>query len=470
MSTENIEDEACRVARITEVMRESRLPQRLIDRFIQQYLRFCRGDSGKLRWQDTAPPKPTDIVDAGEARKPHFARHGEALLSRTVCIKLNGGLGTSMALERAKSLIHVRQGHSFLSLVAQQMTRLHQKYDARTPLVLMNSFRTREDSLRELGDYRQPVDVPLDFLQHRVPRIERESLSPLTSGEPTHRWAPPGHGDIYLALSLSGVLERLLSQGFVWAFVSNVDNLGATLDAGLLGFVDRRGLEFAMEVTPKSAADVKGGTLVRHNGRLTLLERAQVEDGHESEFENTDVLPVFNTNSLWWRLDALHERIGDDRLELPLIVNPKRVAGKDIVQLETAMGAAIGCFDKTVGLNVSRQRFAPVKTSADLLAVRSDAYELDEESGALRLSRQRDEAWGPPVVRLDSRYFRSLADLEHRVPISLGLNQCRSLVIEGDIRFAGTASFSGHVQLSNLDANQKSVAKGAHYSTGEYSL
>ena len=65
---------------------------------------------------------------------------------------------------------------------------------------------------------------------------------------PSMEWCPPGHGDIYPSLLGSGMMDRLLEQGIKFAFVSNSDNLGATLDLKLLEFFSSSGKPFVMEV------------------------------------------------------------------------------------------------------------------------------------------------------------------------------------------------------------------------------
>jgi UTP--glucose-1-phosphate uridylyltransferase len=176
---------------------------------------------------------------------------------------------------------------------------------------------------------------------------------------------------------------------------------------------------------------------------------------------------VFNTNSLWWRLDALLAQLERGALELPMIVNPKRVQGVEVVQLETAMGAAVSCFDRAVGIRVPRSRFAPVKATCDLLAVRSDAYVLDQGSG-IRPSPARPAELGPPVITLDDRYYKGLHDFEARFPHSLSLLACRRLTVEGDLRFGRDVRLEGEVVLRNSSAEQRQVPDGAVFASGTY--
>lgn len=97
---------------------------------------------------------------------------------------------------------------------------------------------------------------------------------------------PPGHGDLYDALTNSGLLDRLLAAGKEYIFVSNVDNLGATVDVNILQHMIDSDAEFLMEVTDKTKADVKGGTIIDYEGQVRLLEIAQVPNEHVEDFKS----------------------------------------------------------------------------------------------------------------------------------------------------------------------------------------
>lgn len=439
------------------------MPPELATDLGKRYAAYRAGDSGKVDWDEVRPAGEEDIVDA--TGLPELDDAQVAKVARElVCIKLNGGLGTTMKLARAKSLIAVREGRSFLRLIADQISALRERCSVEVPLLLMNSYRTRADSLAELeaAGFRQS-GLPLDFLQHKVPRIDAETKLPveLPPGNEAEEWTPPGHGDVYLALALRGLLETLLERGVRWAFVSNVDNLGATIDPRIPAHLAQAGLDFAMEVTPKTPADVKGGPLARWRERLMLIERSQVPEHALADFEDITRFREFNTNSLWWNVETVRDAVRADRLEMPMIVNPKTVLGKDVVQLETAMGAAIGSFERAGGLRVSRRRFAPVKATWDLLGVRSDAYVLDE-AGGLRPNPARDEALGPPLIELDKRYYQGIADFEARFPAAPSLLGCRSLKIVGDVAFGRDVVLSGDVEIRVAGEGQRTIADGAH--------
>ena len=137
------------------------------------------------------------------------------------------------------------------------------------------------------------------------------------------RWYPPGHGDFYQSFYNSGVLDELVEQGRTICFMSNIDNMGATVDLGILKECTKDGPEFFMEVTEKTRADVKGGTLINFEGKLRLLEAAQVPSLHVEDFKSVKKFNVFNTNNLWINLPAIKRIIEENTLDMEVIVNPK---------------------------------------------------------------------------------------------------------------------------------------------------
>ncbi|MCH7227715.1 UTP--glucose-1-phosphate uridylyltransferase [Haloferula sp. A504] len=429
-------------------MSEAGVARPAIETFRRNYESLCRDETGLIPEEAIEPtadlpayPDPVDDFDP-------------ALLAQTVLIKLNGGLGTSMGLEKVKSLLEVRPGVTFLDLIVRQVASLRERTGAPVRLLLMNSFATSEDTLGHLAGHapeglRAADDVEL--MQNQVPKIDAGSLAPVAwPANPDLEWCPPGHGDLYPALVGSGWLDRLLDEGIRYAFVSNSDNLGAVLAPELLSWFAESDAPFMMEVTRRTQADRKGGHLARRksDGQLLLREVAQCPDEDLEAFQNIDRHRYFNTNSIWIRLDRLKETLGANGglLPLPMIRNRKTVDPRDksstpVFQLETAMGAAIECFDGATAIDVPRSRFAPVKTSADLFALRSDAYRIGED-GRVALVPERGGV--PPVVRLDDRYkFVDALD-------SLGvpsLAKCDSLTITGEVRFEDGAEVVGEVHL-----------------------
>jgi UTP--glucose-1-phosphate uridylyltransferase len=446
-----------------EKMRSEGVADAAIDTFAELYERLVAGDRGLIGEADI---EPVDALPDAE----DLDADGEDVLDQAVVLRLNGGLGTSMGLDGPKSLLQVREGLTFLDVVARQVLALRERTGARLPLVLMNSFSTREPSLERLARYPDlPVEgLELDFLQNKEPKLVEDTLEPVSwEADPSLEWAPPGHGDLYPALVSSGMLAALLEQGYRYAFVANVDNLGAVLDPRILGWMAREGFPFLMEVADRTAADRKGGHLARRvsDGGLVLREIAQTPDADVDAFQDISRHRYFNTNNLWLDLRALDERLraGGGVLALPMIVNRKTVDPRDgdstpVVQLETAMGAAIGVFEGAQALRVPRRRFAPVKTTNDLLGLRSDAYVVDD-AWEVTLAPSRSQ---PPVVDLDPAWFKRVGDFEARFAAGApSLVECSSLDVVGDVAFGADVVVRGRVRVENGGDEQLRVEDGA---------
>jgi UTP--glucose-1-phosphate uridylyltransferase len=332
----------------------------------------------------------------------------------------------------------------------------------------MNSFYTREDSLAAIGRHDvAESDAPLDFVQGRFPKLRADDLRPVSwAADPELEWAPPGHGDLYTSIVTSGTLERLLERGYRYAMVSNVDNLGATFDDRILAWFARERLPFAMEVAVRTGSDRKGGHIARRRstGRLLLREMAQTPDEDREAFAAISRHRFFNTNTLWLNLDALDEATAGGVLGLPMIVNRKTVdpgdsSSPEVIQIETAMGAAIEVFEGAAALHVPRRRFAPVKTTDQLLALRSDAYVLGD-GAHVELAPERGEE--PPVVDLDPRFYRLIRDFEARFAHGApSLLACDRLTVVGDVLFGAGVVVRGSVRVENSGTEQMRVDDGA---------
>src|SRR3954449_11900020 len=448
-----------------EKMRREGVAETAVATFADFYERLVAGEQGMLPEDEIEPVG--DVPDAEELPAPDDAE-ARRVLDRAVVIKLNGGLGTSMGMTRAKSLLEVKDGLTFLDVIARQVLDARQRWGARVPLVLMNSFRTRDDSLAALQRYPDlPADVPLDFVQGKVPKVRADDLRPVEwPADPSLEWAPPGHGDLYTVLAASGMLDALLERGYEIAFVSNADNLGAVLEPRILAWFARERMPFLMEVAERTEADRKGGHLARRRGGgLLLRETAQTPAADLDAFQDLERHRYFNTNTLWVDLRALAERMrsGGGVLGLPMIVNRKTVDPGDpsspaVLQLESAMGAAIGVFEGARALRVPRRRFAPVKTTSDLLSLRSDAYVVTPES-QVELAPERDGT--PPFVDLDSRFYKLLRDFEARIPQAPSLVACERLAVQGDVAFGRGVVVRGSVRIEHDGDGRTRIEDGA---------
>ena len=428
-----------------EKMRREGLPDAAIETFRHYYEQLAAGETGMIPESEIEPVEDVQQLDD--------LPEGDPPLDQAVVLKLNGGLGTSMGMTQAKSLIEAKDGLTFLDVIARQVVSLRERSGTRLPLVLMDSFRTHDDALAALGDFES--DVPLDFVQHKEPKLLVDGLRPVEwPDDPSLEWCPPGHGDVYTALLTSGMLDALLERGYRYAFVSNSDNLGAVLDPRILAWIAREEIPFAMEVTRRTEADRKGGHIARvPGGGYLLRETAQTPEEDLAALQDITRHRYVNTNNLWLDLGALR-RVMDEQdgvLGLPLIVNRKTVDPGDkstpeVFQLETAMGAAIGVFDGARPIAVSRRRFSPVKTTEDLLALRSDAYALLDDA-RVELAPERDGT--PPVIDLDDDHYKLLRDFDAHFPDGApSLVGCERLAVEGDVTFGSGVVVRGTVTVS----------------------
>ena len=433
-------------------MRQAGVNEAAVKVFTHYYHQVEAGTTGLIPEETISPlvevPRLEDIDISEEAER--------SALAKTVIIRLNGGLGTSMGMDRAKSLLPVRDGDSFLDIIVRQVLAARERYGARLPLIFMDSFRTQDDTLAALAKYPQlAVDnLPLDFLQNQEPKLRADDLSPVSyPDDPSLEWCPPGHGDIYTALYGSGLLDKLIDAGFQYASTANADNLGAVPSAKVAGWFASSGAPYAAELCKRTPADVKGGHLAVRNsdGRIILRDTAQTPSDQMHYFTDQYRHPYFHTNNLWFDLVALREvlRQRDGVLGLPLIRNAKTVNPADstttpVVQIECAMGAAIEAFEGASAIEVPRSRFLPVKTTNDLMVLRSDAYEIDV---AGQLNATVDQVC---VADLDPKYYKTIHQFEQRVSQGApSLRQAQRLVVHGDWTFGADVVVKGEVTLAD---------------------
>ncbi|MFT4008720.1 MAG: UTP--glucose-1-phosphate uridylyltransferase [Nocardioidaceae bacterium] len=405
-----------------------------IDVFAHYYDLVESGATGMVP-EETIEPLDMPALGDVEVAEPAAIQ----ALRTTAVIKLNGGLGTSMGMDRAKSLLPVRDGLSFLDLIARQVLAFREAYEVPLPLLFMNSFRTRDDTLAALSSYPLEIDgLPLDFVQNKEPKLRADDLTPAEwPADPDLEWCPPGHGDLYTALLGTGILRALADAGYTQVFVSNSDNLGATPDPKVAGWFAASGAPFAIEAVRRTPSDRKGGHFARRrsDGRIVLRESAQTLPEDQEALTDLTRHRYCSTNNLWFNIPAMQAKLDETGgvLGLSLIRNTKTVDPADpsspqVIQIESAMGAAIEIFDGAVTVEVGRDRFVPVKTTNDLLVLRSDCYRLDDRSV---LHQVPDEI---PFVDLDGHY-KLVADFEQRIPSPPSLADATSLRVTGDWTF-----------------------------------
>lgn len=437
------------------------------NQFQELFSRFLKEAGNAVDWSKIKPPPKDRIIPYDGLSPSGDDKKGiKTLLDKLVVIKLNGGLGTSMGCVGAKSLIPVRNELTFLDLTVHLIQNLNRKFGCNVPLVLMNSFNTHEETMKLIKKY-EVFNVSIHcFNQSCHPRINKESLQPVATTMRNGKgewWYPPGHGDTYQSFYNSGLLDKFLSQGKEIVFISNIDNLGATVDLNILNFIvnpPSGKVEFVMEVTDKTRADVKGGTLIEYENKVRLLEIAQVPKHHVDEFKSVSKFRIFNTNNLWVRLAAIKRLLDSKKMHMEVIVNNKNLEnGYNVIQLETAVGAAIKNFDGALGINVPRSRFLPVKKTSDLLLVKSNLY-ITNEAGALMMSPKRQFAT-TPLIQLSGPYFWKVHSFIERFQTIPDILELDHLTVSGDVTFGKGVTLKGTVIIIANHGERIDIPAGA---------
>ena len=461
MAEESSNDIEKRFAPIAELMRNEGLSPLIINSFRYYYSQLLAGATGHI---DSSMIQPVESLPDLESIEDS-STIGTESLKRAVVIKLNGGLGTGMGLDAAKSLLPAKQNLSFLDIVIQQVMFLRKTHKCDIPLIFMNSFRTEQDTFNALQAHPKFVEgqggIAVSFQQNKVPKILQSDLSAVKwPKDPSHEWCPPGHGDIYISMLQSGILDQLLSKGFEYALIANSDNLGATLDPQVLGYFVKTGAPFMMEVCDRRPVDKKGGHLAaKRGGGLILREAAQCPPNEEQDFQDIHKWKYFNSNNLWVNLKALKAILtaNDNIMALTLIRNSKTVDPTDdkspkVYQLETAMGSAISCFSGAIALRVPFSRFAPVKKNDDLLTLWSDIFVIDE---AFHVDRDPKRKFGELYVELDPKFYKTISAFKARFPKGVpSLIECESVIIKGDVLFGKNVVLKGKVTIKNDSDSQ----------------
>mgnify|MGYP001759582723 FL=1 len=423
----------------------------LFNRFLAE-----KAKGEKLDWEKIQPPAPeqvTPYASLPEASDP-------SMLNKLAVLKLNGGLGTTMGCTGPKSVIEVREGMTFLDMSVRQIEHLNGTYNVNVPFILMNSFNTDDDTARVIQKYANHNVEILTFNQSRYPRINRDSLLPCPRSATSNKnlWYPPGHGDLFDAMNNSGLLDSLIAMGKEYVFVSNVDNLGAVVDLNIYQHMIDTQAEFISEVTDKTKADVKGGTLIDYEGTIRLLEIAQVPKEHVEDFKSVKKFKIFNTNNLWLNLKAIKRVVENDELDLEIIINHKALDnGEPVIQLETAVGAAIKHFRGAKGVNVPRSRFLPVKSCSDLLLITSDLYGLEHGKLVMNPARQFNQT---PVVKLGDT-FKKVASYQKRFKSIPKMMELDTLTVLGDVSFGRNVVLKGTVIIVANEGNKIEIPDGS---------
>ena len=441
---------------IEAYLKEQNLSPHEVGLFQRLYAGFQRHGSYKVDWEEISTPEEGMILEHETLPEPHEAE-AKSLIQKTAVCRLNGGLGTTMGCVGPKSAIEVRDNMTFMDMIVTQLQALNQRFQADVPLVLMNSFNTDQDTHKIIKKYVGDLNIYC-FKQNRLPRLRKDSLMPMSVerfGE--EAFYPPGHGDFFDAFPHSGILDQLLAEGREWLFIANADNLGANVDLRILKYMADSHTPFVMEVTPKTRADVKGGTLVKTTAKpLHLLEIAQVPKEHTQEFKSIKKFKIFNTNNSWINLKTLKEVLTQGPVEREVLINHKTVKGVPVIQLETALGAGVAAFEGAKAVAVPRSRFLPVKKTDDLLLVQSNIFKVEQGVLVRNPARQFPEL---PMIRL-GEFFKSYEQYQERFETIPDILDLDLLTVVGDVWFGADITLKGNV-ITVCDAGRLHLPRGS---------
>jgi UTP--glucose-1-phosphate uridylyltransferase len=380
-----------------------------------------------------------------------------AFLNQIAVIKLNGALGTTMGCTFPKSLIVCQNGQIFFDLTLQQIRTVNTTYGVNVPLILMQSFYTEDLMKPSLADTKG-VRV-LTYNQNKFPRILEDTLEPVSQSPngPLSEWNQSGHGDVFHCLRDSGLFDQRLAEGKRFIFISNIDNLGATIDLKVLNKLVAKDRAFIAETVPKTPDGWKGVMPILYKGGVKLLEVAQVPAGHLDDFKNVaifdifDIFDIFNANNKWVSLPKLKAALDSDTLVLDVIKNRKVLNGRSVIQLEAAAGSAIQSFPDSISVRMPRKRFLPVKACSDLFMMRSDLYARGPGAD-FEVSPAKGTGELPHFV-LGPLYMK-VQDLEARFPVPPSLLKLNSLEIVGDVTFGAGIVLEGSVAFKAPDGEK----------------
>ena len=443
-------------------MKNENLDDIVVETFSYFYNQALSGETGMIYDRDIEPVGLNEVQELGNL--DGYQGQGENAFKNAARIVLNGGLGTSMGLTGPKSLLTVKDGQSFLQII------MNQAENSQVNLLFMNSFSTQNDTLAALKKINSSLK-PKSFVQNKFPKVLQENFAPASwPSNPSLEWNPPGHGDVYTALYTSGMLQELLAENIRYAFISNSDNLGARMDASLLGYFAEKNFPFMMEVAVKTPSDVKGGHLakLKKNNRFILRESAQCPEDEIAAFQKIEPYRYFNTNSIWINLESLYQVFKKyNKIQLPLILNSKTLDPRDensppVYQLESAMGAAISLFDNAAAVRVPRSHFFPVKTCNELLAMRSDCFVFtDMKNLGMNPERKIKDGQETVKIKLDPKFYKKIDDFDKRFAYGVpSLVDCSALTIEGDVLFEKDVKISGSVIIRNTTETQQVIKEG----------
>lgn len=310
------------------------------------------------------PPASGDVTTLplpGSAERRRLEQQGLEAIARgqVGAVVLAGGMATRFG-GVVKAVVPVLGERTFLELKHDDIARVSARAGRAVPTYVMSSFTTHDRIRAHVAEKaltvgaRPPIEV---FPQYVSLRLTPEGALFREADGEVSPYAP-GHGDLTFALRRSGLLATFRAAGGRVLVMSNVDNLGATLDPALVGLHLELGGRLTAEVVRKEKGD-KGGAPARLDGVPQIIEGFRFP----KDFDQ-DQIPVFNTNTFLLDAAAI-----DRDFELPFYRVEKQVEGRTAVQFERLVGE-LTAFLPTRFVEVDREgddgRFLPAKDPEEL--------------------------------------------------------------------------------------------------------
>ncbi|XP_058225144.1 UTP--glucose-1-phosphate uridylyltransferase-like isoform X2 [Rhododendron vialii] len=232
------------------------------------------------------------------------------LLDKLVVIKLNGALGTKMGFSGPRSATEVCNGLTYLDLIINQIESLNSKHGCNVPLILMNTIRTHDGTLKVVEKYSQKnIDI--------LPLCQNQSHPVARGRDSEDESVLFDHHELFLSLKNTGTLGALLLQGKEYILVVKYDNLGTLIDSKILNHLIQNRIQYCTESLKKSK--------------------------------------LVDTGNLWMNLKGVKRLVETD--------------GKNVENYPLSKS-----FDRAIDVNVPHSRFQPMMSTSDLFLFQSDLY------------------------------------------------------------------------------------------------
>lgn len=362
-------------------------------------------DIQELKEEDVIKPQEFSEDQKIETRKIGIEHLKE---SRFAYFTMAGGISTSMG-GCSKAILKAKKNLTFLEIKLNHVRAEQKKYKCKIPFILMTNEDTDKSITEFLSKNNRLEDIDLiKIIQPVTVRFEETSqglrVATLKNGEPSY--APGGHYDAFILLK--EIKQQLKNKGIKTIYVTNIDNLGATIDPLLLGIHLKEKSLFTPEIARKELDD-KGGTFAKIQGKLRLLEGPMVPDDYKEKFADTQINKYFNTNLIY--LDtSLLDNFEEINSEVPTFINKKIIEQKKMFGFEAAIGLIFG-IKKSILIEVERQkRFLPIKFLSDLWLLRSNFMTLNEETWAVSQEKNKK-----PLIKINSEFLPNLEEFEQKI-------------------------------------------------------